>query len=130
MRENEIAAVVVDACFKLHKTLGPGLLETVYETFLEHELTCRGLRVRRQVPQPVEFEGIRLHQGFRLDLLVEEAVIIEVKSVEDLAEVHFKQVLTYLRLSNLKLGILVNFNTSLIKDGIRRVVNNLGTSAE
>ena len=125
MRENEVAATVVDACFKLHNKLGPGLLETVYETFLEHELTKRGLRVRRQVAQPVEYEGIRLDQGFRLDLLVEESVIVEVKSVEELAEIHFKQVLTYLRLSNMRLGLLVNFNTPYIKDGIRRIVNNL-----
>jgi GxxExxY protein len=125
MQENAIAKDVVDACFKIHSTLGPGLLESVYETILAHELKTRGLTVQRQQGIPVVYEGLKFDEGFRSDLIVEDRVIIELKSVEKVAPVHKKQLLTYLRLSNKKLGLLVNFGDNLIKDGITRVVNGL-----
>ena len=125
MTENEISKQVVDAAFKIHTRLGPGLLESVYEAVLAYELSKRGLRVERQKAIPVVCEEVRLDEGFRADLVVEGKVIIELKSVEAIAPVHKKQVLTYLRLSNLKLGLLVNFGEELIKDGISRVVNGL-----
>ena len=125
MTENEVATIVVDAAFKIHKTLGPGLLESVYQATLEFELQKRGLRVSRQVGFPVHYEGLKLELGFRLDLIVDDKVIIEIKSVEALGPVHKKQLLTYLRLTDLRLGLLINFNVELIKDGIQRVVNKL-----
>jgi GxxExxY protein len=125
MTENEIAKIIVDAAFKIHTTLGPGLLESVYESVLAYELKQRGLLVVRQQPIPVTYETVRLEEGFRADLLVEGKVIVELKSVEAIAPVHKKQVLTYLRLTNLKLGLLINFGDALIKDGISRVVNGL-----
>ena len=125
MTENAIATLIVDAAFKIHKTLGPGLLESVYQSILAHELQKRGLRVNQQVGVPVHYEGIKLEVGYRIDLLVAGKVIIEVKSVEQLAPIHKKQLLTYLRLMNLRLGLLINFNVELIKDGIQRVVNGL-----
>ncbi len=125
MTENEIAQQVVDAAYKIHITLGPGLLETVYEAVLEHELKKRGLRVERQVPVPVVWETVRLEEGFRADLIVEGKVIIELKSVEKTAPVHGKQLLTYLRLTDKRLGLLINFGQALIKDGIQRIVNGL-----
>ena len=125
MTENEIAAAVVDAALKIHKTLGPGLLESVYQSTLSFELTKRGLRVVQQLGLPVFYEECKLDLGYRIDLLVDEKVIIEIKSVEALAPVHRKQVETYLRLMNLRLGLLINFNVELIKNGIHRVVNRL-----
>jgi GxxExxY protein len=125
MTENEIATAVVDAAFKIHTTLGPGLFESVYEAALEYELAKRGLRVVHQVGLPVHYEEVRLELGFRVDLIVDEKVIVEVKSVEVLAPVHKKQLLTYLRLTDLRLGLLINFNVELIKHGIQRVVNKL-----
>jgi GxxExxY protein len=125
MTENEIATQVVDAAFKIHTTLGPGLLETVYEVVLAHELQKRGLRVERQVPIPIAWETIKFNEGFRADLIVEGKVIVELKSIETVAPVHKKQVLTHLRLTNLKLGLLINFGEELIKDGISRIVNGL-----
>ena len=125
MTENEIASIVVDAALKIHKTLGPGLLESVYQAVLDFELQKRGLRVTQQVGFPVHYEGIKLELGFRVDLIVGDKVIIEIKSVETLALVHKKQLLTYLRLMNLRLGLLINFNMELIKDGIHRVANRL-----
>jgi GxxExxY protein len=122
MTENEISKQVVDAAFKIHTQLGPGLLESVYEAVLAYELRKRGLRVVRQKPIPVVYEEVRLEEGFRADLVVEDKVIIELKSVEAIARVHKKQVLTYLRLANLRLGLLINFGEELIKDGISRVV--------
>jgi GxxExxY protein len=119
MTENEIARHIVDAAYRVHTVLGPGLLESVYERALAHELEKRGLRVRRQVPIPVIYDEILMEEGFRADLLV------ELKSIEDLAPVHFKVVLTYLRLADKRLGLLINFNVCLIKEGIRRVVNRL-----
>jgi GxxExxY protein len=125
MTENEISKQIVDAAFKIHTRLGPGLLESVYEAVLGYELRKRGLRVERQKAIPVVYEEVRLDEGFRADLVVEDKVIIELKSVETIARVHKKQVLTYLRLSNLRLGLLINFGEELIKDGISRVVNGL-----
>jgi len=125
MTENEIAKEIVDAAYKIHTTLGPGLFESVYETVMAHELKNRGLKVVRQQAIPVTWENVHLEAGFRADLIVEDKVIIEIKSVENLAPVHRKQLLTYLRLTGLKLGLLINFDTELIKDGIARVVNGL-----
>ena len=125
MTENTIAKEVVDAAFRIHTTLGPGLLESVYETVLAYELDRRGLRAVRQQPIPVVYEGIRIDAGFRADLIVEDKVIVEVKSVELLAPVHKKQLLTYLRLADKRLGLLINFQVALIKNGITRIVNGL-----
>ena len=125
MTENEIAAQVVDAALKIHRTLGPGLLESVYQVTLSYELQKRGLRVAQQVALPVYYDSIKLNLGFRVDVLVADKVIIEIKSVESLAPVHRKQVETYLRLMDLRLALLINFNVELIKDGIQRVVNRL-----
>jgi GxxExxY protein len=123
--ENEIATAVVDAAFKIHTTLGPGLFESVYEATLEYELQKRGLRVEHQIRLPVHYEEVRLALGFRVDLIIDEKVIVEVKSIEVLAPVHKKQLLTYLRLTDMRLGLLINFNVELIKYGIHRVVNKL-----
>lgn len=123
MTENEIATIIVDASYKVHTILGPGLLESVYEAALAYELEMRGLRVIRQQSLPVIYESIKLEEGFRADLVVEEKVIVELKSVETLAPVHKKQLLTYLRISDKKLGLLINFGSVLIKDGITRVIN-------
>ena len=125
MTENEIATQIVDAAFKIHTTLGPGLLETVYEVVLAHELQKRGLHVERQVPIPIVWEEIKFDEGFRADLIVESKVVVELKSIEAVAPVHKKQVLTHLRLMNLKLGLLINFGEELIKNGISRIVNGL-----
>jgi GxxExxY protein len=125
MTENEIAKSIVDAAFLVHTRLGPGLLESVYEVVLGYELTKRGLYVVHQRPMPVIYEDVRMNVGFRPDLIVEGKVIVEVKSLEVLAPVHKKQLLKYLRLADKRLGLLINFGGALIKDGIRRVVNNL-----
>ncbi|MGH1392840.1 MAG: GxxExxY protein [Trichormus sp.] len=125
MVENEISGVVVDAAYKVHTKLGPGLLESVYESVMDFELRRRKLRVDTQVVIPVFYEGVRLDEGFRADLIVENQVIIELKSVETIHPVHKKQLLTYLRLADKRVGLLINFNVTLIKDGISRVVNNL-----
>ena len=125
MNENQIAAAIVDAAFKIHTTLGPGLLESVYQATFAYELQKRGLRVAHQVPLPVYYEEVKLNVGFRIDLLINEKVIIEIKSVETLAPIHRKQLETYLRLMDLRLGLLINFNVELIKHGIQRVVNRL-----
>jgi GxxExxY protein len=125
MTENEIATVILDGAFKIHKTLGPGLLESVYQATLDYELQKRGLRVVQQIGLPVYYEGIKLDLGFRVDLIVGDKVVIEIKSVETLAPVHRKQLLTYLRLMDLRLGLLLNFNVELMKNGVQRVVNRL-----
>ncbi len=125
MSENEIAKIIVDKCYKIHTTLGPGLYESVYEEILYYELQKEGLQVDRQKGIPVIWDNIKMDIGFRYDLLVEDKVFIEVKSVELVIPVHQKQLQTYLRLTKKKLGILVNFNVTLIKDGIQRIVNNL-----
>ena len=123
--ENAVARSIVDAAFKIHTTLGPGLLESVYEIVLAHELTERGHRVERQVEIDIEYEGLRLDGGFRADLRVDGIVLVELKSVEQLAPVHRKQLLTYVRLSKTRLGLLINFGGARIKDGITRIVNGL-----
>ena len=125
MTENEIAKQIVDAAFKLHTTIGPGLLESVYEVLLAHELQRRDLKVVRQLPVPLVYEGIQFEHGYQLDLLVDDKVIVEVKSIEQVAGIHKKQLLTYLRLADKRLGLLINFNVELIKNGISRVVNGL-----
>ncbi len=125
MTENEIAKEIVDAAFKIHTTLGPGLLESVYEAVLAHELNNRGAQVERQKSLPVVYENIHLEEGFRADLVVSDKVIVELKSVEEVAPVHKKQLLTYLRLADKRLGLLINFGEARIKDGITRIVNRL-----
>ncbi len=123
--ENDLSYLIRGAIFKVYATLGPGLLESVYVAALSYELKSNGLEVKTEVPIPVHYEDIKLEVGFRMDILVDNKVIIEVKSVENLAEVHHKQVITYLKLSHLKLGILVNFNVENINSGIFRKVNGL-----
>ena len=125
MNENKIATEVLNAAFKVHPALGPGLLETVYEAVLAYELTKRGLAVRRQVPVPIRYEEMILEEGFRADLVVGECLVVELKSVEALAPVHGKQVLTQLRLSGHRLGLLINFGEVHLKDGIKRVANGV-----
>ena len=125
MTENEIATIIVDSAYRVHTQLGPGLLESVYETAMAHELTKRGMGIRRQQGMPVIYDTIRMEMGFRADLIVNGKVIIEIKSIEAIAPVHRKQLLTYLRLTDKRLGLLINFNVDLIKNGITRVVNNL-----
>ncbi len=125
MIENEIAKEIVDAAYRVQTTLGPGLLESVYEVALVYELEQRGLSVARQQPIPIVYESVTFDEGFRADLVVENKVIVELKSVEQIAPVHNKQLLTYLRLTDMHLGLLVNFGTALIKDGIKRIVNKL-----
>jgi GxxExxY protein len=125
MTENEIAKQIVDVAFKIHTTFGPGLLESVYETIMAYELQKRGLRVQRQQAIPVVYEDVRMDLGFRADLIIEGKVVVEIKSVEAIAPVHKKQLLTYLRLTDKRLGLLINFNVELIKNGISRVVNGL-----
>ena len=123
MQENEISGIIVDAAYKVHTTLGPGLLESVYEAVLAYELDQRGLKVQRQVPIAITYENMHFDVGFRADMLVEGRIIVELKSVERELPVHKKQVLTYIRLANLKLGLLLNFGAPRIKDGITRLVN-------
>jgi len=125
MSENEVAKIVVDVAFHIHKQLGPGLLESVYEAIMIIELRKRGIQVENQVPVPVKWDGQTLELGFRADLLVEDCLIVELKSVEQVIPVHKKQLLTHLRLAERRLGLLINFNVELIKDGISRVVNGL-----
>jgi len=125
MTENEIATQIVDVAFKIHTAYGPGLFESVYETITAYELKKRGLVVHRQQAIPVVHEDIRMDNGFRADLIVQNKVVVEIKSIEVIAAVHKKQLLTYLRLTNKHLGLLINFNVELIKNGITRVVNDL-----
>jgi GxxExxY protein len=124
MNVEELSSVVVDVAYHLHRDLGPGLLESVYEAILARLLQHRGLGVTRQVAVPIEFEDIRLDEGFRADLVIEGCLVLELKSVEQLARVHPKQLLTYLRLMRLPLGLLINFGASTFKEGIERIVNN------
>jgi GxxExxY protein len=119
----QVAAMVVDAALQLHRDLGPGLLESVYEAVLAKMLEQRGLSVERQKPVPIQYQGVSLDEGFRLDLLVDGQLIVELKSVENIHPVHPKQLLTYLRLMNLPLGLLINFGAPLLKEGLQRVVN-------
>lgn len=126
---DEITGGIVDAALKIHIDLGPGLLESVYEVVLARALEKRGLRVERQKVVRFEYDGIVFEEGFRTDLLVDSRVIIEIKSIENLAPVHSKQTLTYLRLLNLQVGLLINFGAPTLKDGPRRIINNLPSSA-
>jgi len=125
LSENELATIIVNTCFHIHRKRGPGLLESVYEEILFYEFRNLGLNVERQKSIPVTWKGIKMEHGFRADLILNKKVIIEIKSVEAISSVHTKQVLIYLRLLNLKLGLLINFNESLIKYGIKCIVNNL-----
>lgn len=125
MRENELSRIVFDCALKVHQSLGPGLLESAYEECLFYELKKIGLSVEKQKSLPLIYEKVKLDIGYRLDIIIENKLIIEIKSVEALNDVHFAQLLTYLKLTNCKLGLLINFNVSLIKNGIKRVVNNL-----
>ncbi|MBC8330771.1 MAG: GxxExxY protein [Anaerolineae bacterium] len=125
MRENELAKLIVDAAYIIHVALGPGLLESVYHHALVYELKKRGLLIEVEVPIPVMYDGLNLGEGFRADIIVENKVIIELKSVEKIAPVHQKQLLTYLRLADKHLGLLINFGAPLIKHGITRIVNGL-----
>jgi GxxExxY protein len=125
MTENEIAKIVVDLCVKIHKILGPGLLESVYEAALVYELKKLGIPVEQQIGIPVEYDHLHLDIGFRADLIIEKKVIVELKSIETVLPVHKKQLLTYLKLSKFKLGLLTNFNVDLMKDGITRIANGL-----
>ena len=125
MTENEIAKEIVDAAYHIHKRLGPGLLESVYETVLAYDLRKRGLNIDRQVAVTIVYDDIKFDEGFRADLVVEDKVIVELKSVENVIPVHKKQLLTYLRLADKRLGLLINFGSELIRDGISRVVNGL-----
>lgn len=125
MTENEVAKQIVDASYKIHTTIGPGLLESAYEVILSHELHKRGLKVTRQQAIPIFYDGVKLDVGYIADLIVEDKVIVELKSVERVQPVHKKQLNTYLKLADKRLGLLINFNAFLIKTGITRVVNNL-----
>jgi len=123
--ENEISKLVVDLCFKIHTQYGPGLFESVYEEIFCYEWQKNGISIYRQHPIPLVHETIKMDAGFRADILIDNKVIIELKSIEALAPVHYKQVQTYLKLTGCRLGLLINFNVPLIKDGIHRIVNNL-----
>ena len=123
MTENELAKIVFEAGLKVHRALGPGLLESAYEECLFYELYCMNLRVEKQKALPLVYREVKLDAGYRIDLLVEHKLVIEVKSVEALNDLHMAQVITYLRLSNTKLGLLINFNTVLFKNGVKRVIN-------
>jgi len=125
MNENELSFKIIGIALELHKNIGPGLLESTYENALAYDLRENGLLVQQQVPMPFIYKEVKMDIGYRLDLLVENKLIIEIKSVENLAPVHYAQLLTYLKLSDLKLGLLINFNSKLLKDGIHRLVNNL-----
>jgi GxxExxY protein len=125
MTINDVTGQIVDAAMKVHTALGPGLLESTYEVCLAFELSKRGLRMQRQAELPVVYEGIRIEAGYRIDLLVEELVIVELKSVAEVIPLHEAQLLTYLKLSDRKVGLLINFNVAHLKDGIKRMVNKL-----
>ena len=123
MTENEIAKIVFELSLKIHKTLGPGLLESAYEECLFYELEKAGLKVEKQKPLPLIYEEVKMPIGYRVDLFIENKLVVEIKSVETLNEVHLAQTLTYLKLSDCRLGLLINFNVSLIKNGVKRVIN-------
>lgn len=125
MNENELSRIIVDSAYKIHTRLGPGLLESVYECVLSYELEKRGLSIVRQQAIPVVYDDVKLELGFRADIIVNHKVVLEIKSSESVAPVHAKQLRTYLKLTDMKLGLLINFNVNLIKEGITRAVNNL-----
>jgi GxxExxY protein len=126
---DSITGAIVDAAMRVHTALGPGMLESVYEKCLKHELTKRGLRVEIQVWLPVIYDGVKIEGGYRIDLLVEKEVLVELKVVEQILEVHKAQLLSYLKLSDKRVGLLINFNVVHLRDGIRRLVNNYRSSA-
>jgi len=123
--ENKLATAILDQAFKVHTELGPGLLESVYEHCLAYELAQAGYAVKTQVPVPMHYKEVKFEAGFRIDLLVEDKVLVEIKSVENLAPVHFAQTLTYVKLKDVRLGLLINFNIPRLKDGIHRIANKL-----
>lgn len=125
MTENELSKIILDAAFKIHRALGPGLLESAYEACLVYELKNTGLKVENQCLLPVSYEGVQVDAGYRIDIQVEDKIILELKSVDQIAPIHEAQLLTYLKLSGCKLGFLLNFNVTLLKDGIKRMVNGL-----
>ncbi|MFY7743278.1 MAG: GxxExxY protein [Flavobacterium sp.] len=125
MKENELSKIVVNCAYKVHKSLGPGLLESAYEECLFYELNKTGLKIEKQKALPLVYEEVKLEIGYQIDLIIENKLIVEIKSVETLNDVHFAQLLTYLKLTNSKLGLLINFNVALIKNGIKRIANNL-----
>ena len=125
MSENEISSKIIGAAIEVHKQLGPGLLESTYETCLTYELKQMGLDVKQQQALPVVYKEVKLDAGYRIDLLIENKVIVEIKSVDALADIHTAQLLTYLKLKDLKLGLLINFNSVRVVDGLKRIVNNL-----
>jgi GxxExxY protein len=130
MTENEIAKIVVDAAYRVHTHFGPGLHESVYEVCLFYELKKRGLKVERQVPVQIQYDSITFEEAFRADVIIEDKVILEIKGVEEIHSVHRKQLLTYLRLTDMRLGLLLNFDAEFIRDGIARVVNGLREDEE
>lgn len=123
MELNEISEKVIGCAIKVHRELGPGLLESAYQTCLIHELKNAGLNVRSEVPMPVVYQDIKLDHGYRMDILVEESIVVELKTVESFTDVHHAQVLTYLRLGHYKLGLLINFHVKMLKHGIKRIIN-------
>ncbi|HOZ29480.1 MAG: GxxExxY protein [Bacteroidales bacterium] len=123
MEENEISNIIIKCAIEVHKFLGPGLLESSYEACLAYELKQKNLRIQQQLSLPLIYKDVKLDAGYRIDLLVEDKVIIEIKSVEAIADIHIAQILTYLKLKDLKLGLLINFNSVLLKNGIKRVIN-------
>jgi len=123
MTENELAKMVFEAGLKVHRTLGPGLLESAYEECLYYELLKHNMQIQKQLALPLVYEDVRLDAGYRIDLKIENKIIVEIKSVEGLNDLHLAQILTYLKLSKCKLGLLINFNTVLFKDGVKRVIN-------
>jgi GxxExxY protein len=123
--ENEISKIILDIAFDIHTKLGPGLFESVYEEILSYELEDYGLSIKKQQGIPVIWNELRMEVGFRADIIVEDKVIVEIKSIEALAPIHYKQLTTYLKITNLKLGLLINFNEYLLKDGIKRIANKL-----
>jgi GxxExxY protein len=125
MHENELSGIIIDICYEIHSTLGPGLLESVYEEILCFELAERGIPFERQKPMPVLWKSIKMDVGFRADVIVDRKVLVEIKSVESIAKVHPKITLTYIRITNIKLGLLINFGAPVLKEGITRLVNDL-----
>jgi len=125
LAENEISYKIIGIAIELHKSLGPGLLESVYENSLAYDLREAGFDVAQQIPMPLVYKGVKMDNGYRIDMLIENKVILEIKSIENLAPVHFAQTLTYLKLSDKRLGLLINFNVNILKEGIHRIVNKL-----
>ena len=125
MHENDLSYKIIGIALQLHKHIGPGLLESTYENALAYDIRAAGFEVKQQVPMPFIYKEVKMNVGYRLDLLIENKLIVEIKSLEQLAPVHYTQLLTYLKLSKIKLGLLINFNCKFLKEGIHRVVNNL-----